>query len=149
MNHGIFVIFLTFLLDQISKFWVMKNVTIPIRVLPILNIVQVHNSGITFGFLQDLKTWQYTLLLTVIFTVTIYAIRLHSKAKRGLEKLALSLILGGALSNIWDRFYHGYVIDFIDFHIGSLHYWAFNIADAAIVLGILLVFYYQIFAKKG
>ena len=66
-----------------------------------------------------------------------------------LEKIAYSFIIGGAIGNLIDRFRLGHVIDFLDFHVGSIHYpWPFNVGDSFIVVGIFLLFYVQFFMKK-
>jgi len=133
------------LLDQASKFILAKALPL-YGSLPVIrgffNLVHIRNRGIAFGlmnrpegtfvaYLLPIATLLVILLLAVLF------IKLRDEGPR--LTLGLGLILGGAVGNLIDRFRLGEVIDFLDFYIGSLHWPAFNIADASITAGALWV----------
>ena len=100
------------------------------------NIVRAHNTGAAFSFLADAGGWQRWLftgsaLATAVFIL--WQLRAHPGQK--LFCFALSSILGGAIGNVVDRLQHGYVVDFLDFHLRGWHFPAFNVADCAITVG--------------
>lgn len=113
----------------------------PMPVLPILNWTLAFNTGAAFSFLNDAGGWQkvfFTIFsLSISLVLLIWLFRLP-KEKKG-TACALSLILGGALGNVIDRFHYGYVIDFIDVYYKHYHWPAFNIADSAIFIGAVLL----------
>lgn len=113
-----------------------------------LNFDLVHNTGSAFGFLANQSGWQLWFFsgVTLLVSLGILLWLWLAKQKHALTAAALSLILGGALGNLYDRLIEGYVIDFIDFHIGSYHWPAFNIADSAICLGVFF-FIFSAFRK--
>ncbi len=106
-------------------------------ITPFLNFVFVENTGSAFGFLADQSGWQLWIfiIVAVLVSIGILAWLWRSSTKHWTTALALSLILGGTLGNLYDRIINGYVIDFVDLHIGSYHWPAFNVADSAICLG--------------
>ena len=108
-----------------------------VDILPFLNLSLTYNKGSAFGFLANQSGWQLWFFVGIAGAVTlaIFAWLALSTQKHALTAAALSLILGGALGNLYDRLTSGYVIDFIDFHIGELHWPAFNVADSAICIG--------------
>ncbi|HEB77514.1 MAG TPA: lipoprotein signal peptidase [Methylothermaceae bacterium] len=131
------------LFDQLTKTWVVA--TLPFRhrieLLPFFNLTHVHNTGAAFSFLSDAGGWQrwFFLGLALVASVVIVAwLRRLPKTAR-LEAFSLTLVLGGALGNFIDRLRFGYVIDFLDFHLGGWHWPAFNLADAAITIGVVLL----------
>jgi signal peptidase II len=100
------------------------------------NIVRVHNSGAAFSFLAGASGWQrwfFVGIALVAVLVILYLLRSH--AGQRLFSFALACILGGAIGNVIDRLLHGYVVDFLDFHLRSWHFPAFNVADSAITIG--------------
>lgn len=124
-------------LDQLTKYWAVMAA--PCSVLPVLNFVIAPNPGITFGLFPHLPPyviWTFSILIMLYVLWELFATDVR------VEKIAYSFILGGAVGNLIDRFRLGYVIDFLDFHVGFWHYpWPFNTADSFIVIGIgLLVF---------
>lgn len=133
------------LLDQYSKLWIIERFAYgDIESLSgFFNLVRVHNYGAAFSFLSDAGGWQrwaFSVLAAVISTViVVWIARLPTQSK--MEGLALALILGGALGNLYDRLTLGYVVDFLDFHWSGMHFPAFNIADAGISVGaVVLIF---------
>ena len=105
------------------------------------NVVRVHNPGAAFSFLSDAGGWQRWALsaLTILVSVMIIIWISRLNREKWLEGLSLSMILGGALGNLWDRLTFGYVVDFLDFHWMSWHFPAFNLADSAISLGAVIL----------
>jgi len=131
------------LLDQLSKFWASAalNYADPVAVLPFFNLTLLHNPGAAFSFLADAGGWQrwlFALLaITIVAALTIWLMRL--RADERWTAFALTMIIGGAVGNLVDRLLHGYVVDFLDFHVGGYHWPAFNIADAAITVGVVIL----------
>lgn len=107
-----------------------------VEVLPFFNITLAYNPGAAFSFLAGAGGWQrwFLSLIAIGASVFIVAWLIRLKGER-LLALGLSLILGGALGNLWDRLAHGHVVDFLDFHWAGWHFPAFNVADTAITLG--------------
>ncbi|UJB67528.1 lipoprotein signal peptidase [Acidovorax sp. YS12] len=100
------------------------------------NIVRAHNTGAAFSFLADAGGWQrwgFTAFGLVAALFIVWQLRQHPGQR--LFAFALSSILGGAIGNVVDRLQHGYVVDFLDFHLGGRHFPAFNLADSAITVG--------------
>ena len=132
------VIFIIFF-DQITKYFAVifyTELQNGIEVFPFLNLVFVTNKGISFGLLSDLNISFFLGLVSIGISIilTFWLIR----SNLNFEKFIISLILGGALGNGIDRIYQSYVIDFIDIHYKNFHWPAFNIADSAITLGVVI-----------
>lgn len=128
-----------FIFDQILKKLVELNILLlmsGVEVSSFLNLVYVTNRGVSFGFLASLDISFYLGIFS--FLVSVVIIMWIVKSKKNTEMLALSLILGGALGNGYDRILNSYVIDFIDIHIGKYHWPAFNLADTAITIGAII-----------
>jgi signal peptidase II len=100
------------------------------------NIVRAHNTGAAFSFLADHSGWQRWLFTGIGIAAAIFIVwMLKSHAGQKLFSFAMACILGGAIGNVIDRMMHGYVVDFLDFHLAGRHFPAFNLADSAITLG--------------
>jgi len=100
------------------------------------NVVRAHNTGAAFSFLADAGGWQrwlFTGIAVVVAAFILWQLRAHPGQR--LFSFALSSILGGAIGNVVDRLQHGYVVDFLDFHLRGWHFPAFNVADCAITVG--------------
>ena len=123
-------------LDQITKHLVLKymNPFESIEIFPFLHIVSVRNTGGAFGMFKSVGS---TLFIAVSVMAIIFVIWLLIRAKEGY--FGLSLILGGAIGNLIDRLHYGWVVDFIDFSIGKFHWPAFNVADSALTIGVIVV----------
>lgn len=136
----LFLAFAVFLCDQLSKAVVARWLALgeTRRIVPgLLNLSHVHNRGAAFGLLAN-ATSPVVLVLLVGFSVAILVLVLSLLWRGPASRLTgwgLGLILGGALGNLLDRLYAGSVVDFLDFHLGSYHWPAFNLADSAIVVG--------------
>ena len=129
------------LLDQLSKITISRLFAFgeSHTVTSFFNLVLAYNKGAAFSFLATQSGWQryfFTALGVVAAVVIIYLLKRH--AGQRLFCWALVLILGGALGNVIDRVAYGHVIDFLDFHIGTWHWPAFNVADSAICVGAAL-----------
>lgn len=127
------------LLDQISKAMIQRSLAFGVThtITPWFDIVHAHNPGAAFSFLENASGWQrwlFTALGIGAAVFIVWMLRRHSQ--QTLFALALALIMGGALGNVIDRLWHGYVIDFIQVHWRRVYYFpAFNLADSAITLG--------------
>ena len=114
-----------------------------IVVIPgLLNLTRVHNTGAAFGMLNSLefpfKSVIMTLLpLAALAVLAIYAATLPREQR--LSRLGLAFVIGGAAGNLIDRVRAGYVLDFVDVYWGTWHFWAFNVADASITVGVGLM----------
>ena len=146
---SLLLIFLIFILDRISKIIIIDNQinNQSIFVNNYLNFELVWNTGIGFGLLSQNANIYYHLTSLLIFTVIVFLIYLIAKADFA-EKTLYSLILGGAVGNLYDRLIYFAVPDFIDFHINNFHWFTFNIADIFITLGIILIITKDIIFKK-
>lgn len=140
------------IIDQWSKFFVVHALSLfqPKVLLPFLNFTFVINHGAAFSFLNSQGGWQRWLFVVIAITISICVLMWMNKTprKKVLLNVALALILGGALANLWDRVTLGYVIDFIDFHIGHWHFATFNIADSAVCIGVVLLLIDLTFLKS-
>ena len=100
------------------------------------NVVRVHNTGAAFSFLASASGWQrwfFTGIGVAAALFIVWMLRAHPGQR--LFSFALACILGGAIGNVVDRLQHGYVVDFLDFHLRDWHFPAFNVADCAITVG--------------
>lgn len=129
-------------LDFASKRWVESALFHgqQIALASFFNLVLAYNAGAAFSFLSDADGWQrwfFSAIAAGASALIVYLLRKHAADR--LFCIALSLILGGALGNLWDRITLGHVVDFLDFHVGGYHWPAFNVADSAIFLGAMLL----------
>ncbi|MWP49161.1 MULTISPECIES: signal peptidase II [Gilliamella] len=138
-DHGLYWLLLAmvvFIIDIASKFWIINNFFLfeSVNLLPFFSITYVRNIGAAFSIFEGQRT-MLAILALVICAVIVHMLY-RSTRQQKLENFSLSLILGGALGNLFDRLYHGFVIDFLDVNFGDWHYPTFNIADCAICVGI-------------
>jgi signal peptidase II len=134
--------FLILLADQLSKVLILAyyHYGEATELTGWLSIVRVHNRGAAFSFLAGADGWQRWLFVGIGVAATVFIITmLRAHAGQRLFCFALTCIMGGAIGNVLDRLLHGYVVDMVDFHIGSWHFPAFNLADSAITLGVILL----------
>ena len=136
---GLALAALTVALDRVTKVWALDALFDPparITVLEVLNLVPVWNRGVSFGLLSSDSPWGPWLLggfaLAVAGALVIWLLRADNRILGS----GLGLVIGGAVGNAIDRALYGAVVDFVDAHWGDLHWPAFNIADAAITLGV-------------
>jgi signal peptidase II len=109
----------------------------PVPVMPVFNFTLLHNTGAAFSFLAGASGWQRWFFVTMAVVVSVFLVRWLKKLKNDetWSAIAIVLILGGALGNVYDRVVHGYVVDFLHFYWNDYHFPAFNIADTAITIG--------------
>ena len=139
-----------FLLDQFTKVLIIKNILDDhfIAINSYLYIVHFKNEGAAFSFLSDAGGWQRYFLSLVAAVASIFIIFMIKKHRDELyTALGLSLILGGALGNLYDRVSVGYVTDFLYFHFNDYYWPAFNVDDTAITIGALIIIYESIIKK--
>ena len=134
---------LAVVLDQISKLAIAGSMQLyqSIQIMPFFKLTYVHNTGAAFSFLSEAGGWQRWffagLALMISVVIAVWLARL--KTNETLLAVALALVLGGAVGNLIDRLVYGYVIDFLDVYYETWHWPAFNIADSAITLGVILM----------
>ena len=133
-----------FLLDILSKNFIQKKIIYgeQVEITSFLSLVHFQNTGAAFSFLSDQGGWQRYFLIVISLLAVLYIPWLINQYKKNiLIVIGLLLILGGAIGNLYDRVSYGYVIDFIYLHFAEFYWPAFNIADSAISLGVLLFLY--------
>ena len=147
----IFVLVL-FAIDRISKILILKNFlnnsSSEIYINSFLNFSLVWNSGIGFGILQLEANIFYLLISIIITAINLILIYWMLTSSNYLESIFISIILGGALGNLFDRYYYSSVPDFIDLHYESFHWFTFNIADIFITIGIIGLIIIDLFKIK-
>ena len=151
ITNAIFVL-IFFFVDRISKLLIIgladQNEQINITVTSFLNLNLIWNDGIAFGLLSFDENLSYNIVSIIIFMVIIYLAVLLINAEK-LGRLALILVLGGALGNFFDRVYYSAVPDFIDFYFNGFHWFIFNVADIFISIGLLCLIYVEIIKKNS
>lgn len=133
------------IVDQVTKLLV--RALLPLHesrhIVPnLLDFTHVQNTGAAFGLLNAADFPYKSAVMIVIAALALVAISLYARQLGSHEQLSrygLALILGGAFGNLIDRALSGYVVDFVDVYWGDAHFWAFNVADAAITIGAILV----------
>jgi signal peptidase II len=147
----IFVLVL-FTIDRISKIIILKNFLnnslSEIYLNSFLNFSLVWNSGIGFGILQIEPNIFYSIISIIITAINLILIYWMLTSSNYLESIFISIILGGALGNLFDRYYYSSVPDFIDLHYESFHWFTFNIADIFITIGIIGLIIIDLFKIK-
>lgn len=132
-------------IDQSAKSFI--DLTTPLgwslEVTPFFNLVHVLNPGAAFSFLAGAGGWQRWFFLAIALGASIWLTWMLTKPVHRLQALAYSLILGGAIGNGFDRVARGQVVDYLDFHLGGMHWPAFNIADVAICVGAGLILFFS------
>lgn len=150
---GIITALATLIVDQVSKHWLLYEYTLPLRrqveVLPFLNLVTVWNRGVSFGMLQQLGASNAMVLVALGAGLTVMLLVWLWRTNHRFLARALGLVIGGAAGNIVDRVRFGAVFDFIDIHLYGYHWPAFNVADAAICIGVCLILLDGFVCKKS
>lgn len=137
------LVFIVIMLDLVTKYWAVVAL-IPYQpeyVMPMMNFTLAFNSGAAFSFLSDTGRWHYWLfsIFSLVMSVFLWVWLVKTPAMRRWQLGAISLILGGAVGNLINRFYFGAVIDFIDVYYQHYHWPDFNIADSAICAGAFML----------
>jgi signal peptidase II len=141
----VWVVGLVVILDQVVKALVRPRLELheSLTVIPgFFSLTRVHNTGAAFGLMNSIdfpfKAAVLALLQTAaLIGLTVYVAMLAPHQR--LTRLGLSFVIGGAVGNLIDRVAYGYVLDFFDFYRAGWHFWAFNVADAAINIGVALM----------
>lgn len=126
--------------DQLTKALIVREFELyeVLDVLPVLEITRLHNTGAAFSLLAGASGWQRWFFITLALVVSagiVYWMRNLPRDSAAWLPAALALVMGGALGNVIDRIWHGYVVDFLHFHWGDAYFPAFNVADTAITIG--------------
>ena len=134
---------LIFIVDQWTKCSIIQHVGLyeSRALLPFFNFTLLYNQGSAFSFLSDAGGGQRWFLVVVnaVISLGVFVWLMHLDPKKRSQSIALALIFGGAMGNIVDRIRYGYVVDFLDFHIHHWHWPVFNIADAFVCIGAVLL----------
>lgn len=152
MRRGLRIAAITLILDQLSKWILLYEVDLqnvgPIAVTSFLNLSSVWNRGVSFGMLPaNNELGRYALVGFALLIVVVLLIWLFRTRSRILAA-AIGLVVGGALGNVADRLFYGAVYDFLDFHAFGVHFYTFNIADAAISIGVMLLIFDSLFVAE-
>ena len=135
--------FVALVLDQVSKWAIDSSMQLyqSIPLVPYFNLTYLRNTGAAFSFLSEAGGWQRWFFagLAIVISAVIGVWLARLKEHETELAVALSLVLGGAIGNLIDRLAYGYVIDFLDVYYQTWHWPAFNIADSAITLGVILM----------
>jgi signal peptidase II len=129
-----------FVLDRVTKSWVVENIPLGTArsiVGDYVRIVHAQNTGAAFGLLPERTTLLSVLSVLAVLAIVYYYRQIASNSS--LVSATLGMQLGGAFGNLLDRVTQGYVVDFVDIGFGDIRFWAFNVADSSIVVGIILV----------
>ena len=136
--------------DQATKFSILAFLSRgdQINVFHGLNFVLTFNFGTSFGLISPQTMMQYymVILLTVVCIIAISY--MYLKTTNAVERILCSLVIGGAIGNLFDRFFHGAVVDFIDVYYKNSHWPAFNVADSFISVSVIVLIFYNLFMVK-
>ncbi len=144
-RHGVVLARLTLALDQASKLYLLFGYDLPVReplvLAPFLELIVVWNRGISYGLFQQESELGRWILLAIMIAAAVGLSVWMMRAASRLLGASLGLIVGGAVGNAIDRVAYGAVFDFVHFHVGSFSWYVFNVADAAIVAGVVGLLY--------
>jgi signal peptidase II len=150
-RRGLLIAALVIVLDQASKWWILERIMLPPRVIevtPFFNLVLTWNRGVSFGLFNTdspLNAWLLPLVALVILAMLLVWL---ARADRGILAHGLGLIIGGAIGNLIDRVRFGAVADFLDVHVWGYHWPAFNVADSAITIGVVVLIFDSLFGTE-
>jgi len=138
-------------IDLATKYWASAALDYgrPVVFTSFFNFTLLHNPGAAFSFLSDAGGWQRWFFTAIAVSVSVMLVFWLTRcADKRIEALGFSLILGGAIGNLYDRIQHGYVVDFIVVHYQDYYFPAFNLADSAITLGAILLLADMFFSRE-
>ena len=148
---GFSIVILVYFIDRLTKMFVIQldknNLGSDIFNSTYLNIVLIWNKGIAFGLLSFNEDYLYN-ILSIIISMIVVALFIMSIKSQGFKRYSLLMVIGGALGNLHDRIFFKAVPDFIDFHIGSFHWFIFNVSDIFITFGIIFLIVLEISSNK-
>jgi signal peptidase II len=137
-------------LDQLTKLMIRRDFELydSTAVIPnLFSLTRIHNTGAAFGLLDGVDLPFKTALLAVVSVAALAGLVMFAVSLPEIHRLArvgVALVVGGAAGNLIDRVWLGYVVDFVDVYWGGWHFWAFNVADSAISIGMALIILDQI-----
>jgi signal peptidase II len=143
-----------FALDQLSKYWVtgplgINAVPDQLVITSFFQFTYTENNGISLGLLNATNPVGRWMLVALTSAIAIGVAIWIGREKNRVDQIALGMVLGGALGNILDRVRHGYVVDFADLHFGDFRpFFIFNVADAAIRIGVVILLLRAFFVKE-
>lgn len=141
LRFGLLTAALVLAADQLSKYWVLNGLDLPDRgrviLLPVLDLTMVWNRGVTFGMLNGLGAWSGPVIAAIALLIVVMLGLWLWRATSAWTAVAIGAVTGGAIGNVLDRLRHGAVVDFIHAHVGAWSWYVFNVADAAIVCGVI------------
>ena len=145
------IVISVYFIDRLTKMFVIQldknNLGSDIFNSTYLNIVLIWNKGIAFGLLSFNEDYLYN-ILSVIISMIVVVLVIMSIKSQGFKRYSLIMVIGGALGNLHDRIFFKAVPDFIDFHIGSFHWFIFNVSDIFITFGIIFLIVLEISSNK-
>jgi signal peptidase II len=141
--------------DQLSKLWVLGFFAARpagprvLNIAPFFNLVLTGNRGMSFGLFNN-DTAANTVIFTALAALIVLGLVIWlRRAETVLLKAAIGLVIGGAVGNVIDRLVRGAVVDFLDFHLGEWHWFAFNLADSAICVGVAALLLDGLLGRRG
>ncbi len=138
--------------DQATKFVISSTFRLgeSLTLTPFFDLIFVFNRGAAFSFLSQAGGWQRWFFVVLALLISAWIVSMLKRhATERLMPAALALILGGALGNVIDRLNHGAVVDFLSFHVAEYYWPAFNVADSAISVGVVLILWQQLTHETG
>lgn len=151
MLLGLSAALIVFVLDQVSKYWIMNDVLAEKAMIvytPFFSLVRAWNTGVSFSMFDNWGLSGVIALSFVAFVIIFFLVRWLRTEKSKVVQLSLGFIIGGALGNVVDRVRLGAVFDFLDFSFGSYHWPAFNVADSFICIGACIVIAHGLLVKQ-
>ena len=145
-----FLICFIVLIDQISKILIHAKINLyeSIQIIPhLLDFTYIRNEGIAFG-INFAGSRVIFIVFPILITFYLFSLLKDKEFDKPFYQISLLLIIGGAIGNIIDRIFRGYVIDFIDFHINNVHWYVFNLADSSVTIGLLFLLYSSIIIQR-
>ena len=132
-------------LDQLTKLLIRRQLELydSTAIIPnLFSLTRIHNTGAAYGLLDNVDLPFKTPLLAAVSVAALAGLVMFARSLPEIHRLArvgVALVVGGAAGNLIDRVWLGYVVDFVDVYRGAWHFWAFNVADAAISVGMALI----------
>ena len=146
------VVLIVIAVDQISKFAVEARYALHEfePVTSFFNLGLTYNPGAAFSFLANHDGWQrWFFTVLAVAAAAVFMFQIYHSRQKIVQNVGFAMIAGGALGNMLDRWRIGMVVDFLDFHWQDMHWPAFNLADSAIFIGVVLVLWSELFQKKS
>jgi len=159
MLKYLWVSLVVIVIDQLSKFFVFTELPLglPVNILPFFDLLYSHNPGVAFSWLANMGPWKWYFLVALTSTLSLILLIWISRMKpwEKVQAIGMSMILGGAIGNLIDRFLHTDtvgrregVVDFLSFYWGEHRFPSFNVADSAITLGVIVIFWFMLFVAE-